>query len=140
MNNSLAGKSIIEQLEKKNKSYSDEFKKEEIDLKKEETNLISQKKLLNENEFKDKVNLFNKKVATYNKKRNEILNDLSRQRNDAQITLNKKLTPIVGKYAVDNSIAFMLSKENIIIGKNELDLTNVIIEILNKEIKTIKLK
>ena len=39
-----------------------------------------------------------------------------------------------------NSISFILPKQNIIIGKSELDLTKIIIEILNKETQTIKLK
>ena len=40
MNNSLAGKSIIKQLEEKNKANTDIFKKTETDLQKEETNII----------------------------------------------------------------------------------------------------
>ena len=46
MNNSLAGKSIIKQLEKENKSFSNSFKKTEENLKKDETKLISQKNIL----------------------------------------------------------------------------------------------
>ena len=40
MNNSLAGKSIINQLDIKNKSNFDSFKKEETELKSEEKKLI----------------------------------------------------------------------------------------------------
>jgi len=140
MNNSMAGKSIINQLDKKNKSYSDSFKKEEADLKNEETKLLSQKNIIDKNEFQEKVSLFSKKVSTYNKKRNKTLNDIAKQKNKAQQALTKKLTPILANYAKDNSISFILSKQDIVIGKTELDLTNVIIEILNKEIKTVKIK
>jgi Skp family chaperone for outer membrane proteins len=140
MNNSMAGKSIINQLDKKNKSYSDSFKKEETDLKNEETKLLSQKNILDKNEFQEKVSLFSEKVSTYNKKRNKTLNDVVKQKNKAQQALTKKLTPILASYAKDNSISFILSKQDIVIGKTELDLTSVIIEILNKEIKTVEIK
>ena len=140
MNNSLAGKSIVNQLEIKKKSNFDSFKKEETDLKNEETKLLSQKNILDKDEFKEKVILFKEKVSKYNKKRNKILNNLKNHKNNAQQALTKKLTPILANYAKDNSISFILSKQDIIIGKTELDLTNAIIEILNKEIKTVKIK
>ena len=140
MNNSLAGKSIINQLDIKNKSNFDSFKKEETDLKNEETKLLSQKNILDKDEFKEKVILFKEKVSKYNKKRSKILDDSINQKNNAQQVLTKKLTPILANYAKDNSISFILSKQDIIIGKTELDLTNVIIEILNKKIKTVKIK
>ena len=140
MNNSLAGKSIVNQLEIKKKSDFDSFKKEETDLKNEETKLLSQKNILDKNDFKEKVILFKEKVSKYNKKRSKILNDSINKKNNAQQALTKNLTPILANYAKDNSISFILSKQDIIIGKTELDLTNVIIEILNKEIKTVKIK
>jgi len=140
MNNSLAGKSIVNQLDIKKKSNFDSFKKEETDLKNEETKLLSQKNILDKDEFKEKVILFKEKVSKYNKKRNKILNNLKNHKNNAQQALTKKLTPILANYAKDNSISFILSKQDIIIGKTELDLTNAIIEILNKEIKTVKIK
>ena len=140
MNNSLAGKSIVNQLDIKKKSNFDSFKKEETDLKNEETKLLSQKNILDKDEFKEKVILFKEKVSKYNKKRNKILDNLTNHKNNSQQALTKKLTPILANYAKDNSISFILSKQDIIIGKTELDLTNVIIEILNKEIKTVKIK
>jgi len=60
--NSLAGKSLKEQLSKLDKSYSDAFKKEEAELIKDEKKLINQKNILAKNEFDNKVNLFKKKI------------------------------------------------------------------------------
>ena len=140
MNNSSAGKSIIKQLENKNKSYSASFKKNEIDLKEEETKLISQKAILEKKDFDQKVISFNNKVLIYKKKRKNILNGFVKQKNNAQKDLIKKLKPILADYSQKNSISFILPKQSIIIGKSELDLTNTIIEIFDKKIKNIKLK
>ena len=139
LNNSLAGKSIIKQLENKDKSNKDKFKKNETELKKKETKLISQKSILEKKEFNEKVALFAKEVSIYKKERADILNNFSKKKNIAQKELLEKLTIILGKYSEEKSISYILSRQNIIVGKKELDLTNIIIEILNKEIKTIKL-
>jgi outer membrane protein len=140
MNNSLAGKSIVKQLEKKNNSYSETIKKIEADLKKEETKLISQKNILDSEEFKKRALSFQEKVTKYRNDRKENSNNLTMQKNKAQQNLIMNLTPILGDYAKKNSISFILPKQSIIIGKSELDLTNKILEILNEQIKTIELK
>jgi len=139
LNNSLAGKSIIKQLENKDKSNKDIFKKSESDLKKKETKIISQKNILEEKEFKGKVALFAEEVSIYKKKRADILNSFSKKKIIAQKKLLEKLTLILGKYSEEKSISYILSRQNIIVGKKSLDLTSIIIEILNKEVKTIKL-
>ena len=49
------------------------------------------------------------------------------------------LNPILAKYADENSISIILKKNNIVIGKTELDVTEEILKIVNKDIKTFKL-
>ena len=51
----------------------------------------------------------------------------------------KALKPILEKYMKDNKIRLVLDKKNIIIGDSSLDLTDKIIELLNKEIKSLKI-
>ena len=139
MNNSLAGKSIIKQLEKENKSFSNSFKKTEENLKKDETKLISQKNILEKKEFDEKVILFQKKVTEYRNERQTILNNFSSKKNNAQKVLIEKLIPILAEYSESNSISMILPKQNIIIGKSNLDLTKTVIDILNEKVKSIKL-
>jgi Skp family chaperone for outer membrane proteins len=139
MNNSLAGKSIIKQLENENKSFSNSFKKTEENLKKDETKLISQKNILEKKEFDEKVILFQKKVTEYRNERQTILNNFSSKKNNAQKVLIEKLIPILAEYSESNSISMILPKQNIIIGKSNLDLTKTVIDILNEKVKSIKL-
>ena len=72
MNDSLAGKSISQQLEKINQSNLKSFKKLETSLKLEETKILSQKNVLNEEEFKKKIISLQAKISDYNnsKKKN----------------------------------------------------------------------
>ena len=52
------------------------------------------------------------------------------------IILNN-LKPILSEYLKENSISIVLQKQNVIIGKKELDITEDIIKILDEKIKKI---
>jgi outer membrane protein len=140
MKNSLAGKSIIIKLDKKNKFNQKKFEESEKSLKTEEETLISKKNILSEKEYLKEVKLFKKKIEDYRLFRKNAINQISKIKNDAQITLIESLTPILTDYAKKNSISYIIPKQNIIIGKKELDITNSILEILNSKIKNIKLQ
>ena len=140
MNNSLAGKSIIKKLDEKTKFNKKNFKENEKNLEEEEKNIILKKNILSEKEYLKEVQLFKKKVNDYKLSRNKIINQISKIKNDAQKTLLESLTPILTDYAKKNSISYIIPKQNIIIGKKELDITNSILEILNSKIKSIELQ
>ena len=50
---------------------------------------------------------------------------------------SKTLKPILSEYSEKNSISMVLQKQNVVIGKKELDITKDIIIILNEKIKKI---
>jgi len=140
MNNSLAGKSIIKELDEINKSSQNKFKKIEKNLLDEEKKIISKKNILSEQEYLKEAELFKKKVEDYKLSRNKKINDISKMKNNSQKKLIEALTPILAEYSQKNSISYIIPKQSIIIGKSELDLTKTIIEILNSKIKKIKLQ
>ena len=51
----------------------------------------------------------------------------------------KNLNPILGKYMKENSIAVVIDKKNVLMGDKKFEITAQIIEILNKEFKSINL-
>ena len=58
INNSVAGKSIIEKLNKKRLKNIEKFKKDEEKLKSKEKKIISQKNVLDNDEYKKKIITF----------------------------------------------------------------------------------
>jgi len=140
MNNSLAGISIIKKLDVQNRSIQKTFQETEKNLKNEEKNIISKKKILSEQEYLKEVQLYRKKIESYKSLRNKSINDISTIKNNAQKKLIDSLTPILAEYSKKNYISYIIPKQNIIIGKSELDLTKIILEILNSKIKNIKLQ
>jgi len=140
MNNSLAGKSITQQLNVINKSNLKAFNKSEESFKSEETKLLSQKNVLDETEFKKKIIFFREKLSTYNVKKKATINEFKKKRTNAQNTLTNYLTTILSNYSEENSIAMIILKQNILLGKNELNITDNILKLLDNKIDNIKVK
>ena len=140
MNNSLAGKSILKQIDKKNQIIIDSFKKTEEKLLSEEKKIVSQKNILNPEEYNKKIKLFSDEVAKYRKDRQSKISNLAKKRMLAQANLIESITPILTDYSSKNSISYILPKKNIIIGKSELDITKIILDLLDSKVKNIKVK
>ena len=138
--NSESGKYLNIELNKINESNIKEFKKLEKELKTEEENILKQKNILKESEFNSKANELREKIKSYNKFKNKKNNDLKKLRDNAAKKILNILNTILSDYSTKNSISIIMDKKNIIIGKTELDVTNQIMELLNKKIKKIDLK
>ena len=136
---SKAGKSITIQLEKLHKNNITIFKQKEEELKNKESSIVSQKNVLSNEEFEKKINSLRKEANEYRIKRRDLINSLTKKRVDAQNKLIKAINPILADYSKKNSISMIIQKKNIIIGKSELEITNDILKILDKSLKTIDL-
>ena len=136
---SKAGKSITIQLEKLHKKNIDIFTKKEEELKNKESSIVSQKNVLTKEEFEKKINLLRKETNEYRIKRRDSINSLTKKRVDAQNKLINVINPILADYSKKNSISIIIQKKNIIIGKNELEITDDILKILDNSLNTVDL-
>ena len=139
MNESIAGKKAQSFLKKlladSNKKFNDTAKK----LKEEENKIISQKNALTKEEYKKKADALRKKVFDLNKQREKSIKDVARKRKKAGDEMLKNLNPILGKYMQENNISVVIDKKNVLMGDKKFEITSQIIEILNKEFKSINL-
>ena len=139
MNNSLAGKSITDKLEKNFKVKNEKLKKIEEELKSKEKKLVSQKNIIVEDEYKIKAKSLMKEINNYKESRKKFLNDFNAQKIESTKLLLSKINPILADYSKDNSIDIIFQKKNIVIGKKSLDITEDIINILNTKVKKIEI-
>ena len=51
----------------------------------------------------------------------------------------KKLNPILGEYMKENNISVVIDKKNVLMGDKKFEITSQIIEILNKQFKSLSL-
>ena len=136
--NSLAGKSIAEVIEKNNQINLKKFNDIETKLKSEEKEIIAQRNILNDDEFQKKINILKEKINDYrNQKKNEI-NNLNNQRFELTKKLLDELNPLLANYSTEKSLAMIVDKKSIIIGKKNLDITNDILKQLNNTLKNVE--
>ncbi len=139
MNESTAGKKAQNYLKNlltsSNKKFNDTAKK----LKDEENKIIAQKNALSKEEYKKKADALRKKVFELNKARDNLIRDVAAKRKKAGDEMLKKLNPILGKYMEENNISVVIDKKNVLMGNKKFEITTQIIEILNKQFKSINL-
>ena len=139
LNNSKAGKEAQDYLKKTFNNNAKKFSDMEKALKKEESDLITQKNILSKEEYSKKTDALRKKVIDYQSQRRASLDKIATLRAESREKLIKKLEPIVDTYIKENNISIVMDKKNMIGGLNEYDITNIIIEKLNKELPSLKL-
>jgi outer membrane protein len=139
VNSSDAGKYISSEISKIHKKKIELLKKIEEELKKGETEVINQKNVISKEEFDKKLSELRIKAQDYQKQRNNNAKSLSQKRIKATDNLLNIIQPILTEFANVNSISIIFQKKGIVMGKTDLDITNQILDILNKKHKKIDL-
>ena len=136
-NESLVGTSLNNQITKLNKTNKDNIIKLEKEIKSDDENINSQKNILSENELNKKISSLNVKIKEYQKILKNNQEDIKKKKLKGTNIILNNLKPILSEYLKENSISIVLQKQNVIIGKKELDITEDIIKILDEKIKKI---
>ena len=139
MNESIAGKKAQDSLKKLLNDSNKKFNANAKKLKEEENKIIAQKNALSKEEYKKKADALRKKVFDLNKEREKSIKDVASKRKKAGDQMLKNLNPILGKYMEENTITVVIDKKNVLMGNKKFEITTQIIDILNKEFKSINL-
>ncbi len=139
MNESTAGKKAQDYLKSLLKNSNKKFSETAKKLKDEENKIISQKNALSKEEYKKKADALRKKVFELNKEREKSIKEVAKKRKKAGDEMLKNLNPILGNYMKENNISVVIDKKNVLMGDKKFEITSQIIEILNKEFKSINL-
>ena len=139
LDESVAGKKANKLLKEQFNQEIKKLKERESRLQKEEKEIIQQKKILSAEDYKKKISALRKKVSDLQKDRKTILDSFSKKRNNARNQLIKSLNPIVKNYMKENNIKIMLDKKSILLADENLDITKQILNLLNKDLKSLKI-
>ena len=139
LNESKVGAFVENELTKQHETRLENFKTIEEKMKKEEIDLISKRNVLSRDEFDKKVKSLNEEAQKYQDERRLWFDEVTKKRNTARAEVLETLDPILAEYFEQNQISLMLYKRNIAIGINELDITDKIIDELDKKLPSIKL-
>ena len=81
-----------------------------------------------------------KKNIDYQTQRRTAIDKITTQRAKSRETLLKELKPILGDYVKENNISLVVDKKYILGGGPGFDITEVIVEKLNKDLPSLNLK
>ena len=140
LNNSKAGKGAHDFLKKSFSENQDKFLAKESKLKEEENDLLKKKTILTKEEYAKKTDALRKKVIDYQSQRRLAIDKITTQRAESREILINKIKPIVDSYIRENNISIVMDKKSMIGGLTEYDITQVVIEKLNKELPSLKIE
>ena len=130
--NSKIGKKMNKEMQVKQKNINKELAEFQKKLDTEKKDLLAQKNVLAESEFRKKLTDLENNLKKYNQilsKKNEDLRNFQKKSRDKFATTLKST---LENYSKENSISMIFRKENLLIGKNSLDITKEILDLFNK--------
>ena len=130
--NSKIGKKMNKEMQVKQKNINKELVEFQKKLDTEKKDLLAQKNVLAESEFRKKLTDLENNLKKYNQilsKKNEDLRNFQKKSRDKFVTTLKST---LENYSKENSISMIFRKENLLIGKNTLDITKEILDLFNK--------
>ena len=140
INETKAGSSILKQLNDVNNKILKKLSVEEENLKKKEIKLISQKNILSPSDFEVNFNKLKTEINEYNQNKNTIINNFNKKKNINTNEFLLVINKIIAEYSDTKNISIILQKKYLVLGKSELDLSDEIIVIIDKNIKEFKIK
>ena len=135
LNNSDLGKSIYTELNKINKKNIDSLNQIEKILKDKKKAIDNTKNISTKEKLEKDINLFNQEVEKYRSEKDIVLKNFKLKKKKELDNFLIKINPLIESYMKKNSIDIVFEKNQIFMGSNKIDITNDIIELINKNFK-----
>jgi len=133
--NSNIGKKVLENIDKLDKKNIENLKKKNKSLKELEIAIKNKKNVISEEAYKKEVESFKKKVQEFNDEKNQLVKNFNDFKRVEIENIFKKISPIINNYMEENSVSVLLDSKNIFMGSKKSNLTEDILNKINKEFK-----
>ena len=135
LNNSYLGKSIYKELERINKSNIEKLALKEEKIKKKKDIINKTKNITSKEKLEKDIILFNQELEVYRVEKDEIFDQFKKKKQQDLENFLKQINPIIQEYMKTNSIDIVLDKKQIFIGSSKNDITQDILNLVNKKFK-----
>ena len=132
--NSNYGRIILTDIQNLNDSNIAKLKEMENELRSNENELNLKKKILSEKEFEIELNILKEKILSYREKKDQLTLNFETQQKKNLDNFFLEIQPIVQEFMNENSIDILFRKDNIFMGKNSADVTEKVIQKINKKL------
>ena len=135
LKNSNFGKLLLNQFDSDNLKNIEKLKIKEKELKKIEDEIKKKKNIISKEELEKELLILKDKITEFNKIKGQLVLEFENKRNKEINEFFLKINPIIQNYMNENSIDILLERKNVFIGKNDSDITNIIIKQINNTLK-----
>jgi len=135
MENSNIGKRILENINKLDKENIENLKIKNQSLQELEITINNKRNIISEEAFKKEVILYQSKINEYKEDKNKIVKNFNDFKRKELENVFKKITPIINNYMEENSVSVLFDSKNIFMGSKKSNITEDILERINKEFK-----
>lgn len=137
---SSAGKSIQTQVEEQKKAFQAELSKIEQELKDAQKSLVEKKDAVSKEEFATQRQAFDQKRAETSTLVQKRKAGLDRAFTEALQKLEKEIMTIIKGIAAERKFDLVLSRNNVFVSNDSLDISGEVTERLNKALQEIKVE
>jgi len=135
LKNSDIGKKTLEKINTQNNKNIQDLKKKEKILKDLEIEIASKKNIISKEVFDNEVIIFRKKIDQFKMDQQQIIKDFNDYKKREIDKVFQIISPIINSYMEKKSVKILLDAKNIFMARNDLNLTNDLLEAINKEAK-----
>ena len=135
LQNSNLGKMILKRIDEKKNAEQKKINNEENNIKTLEEKIKNKQNIISKEEFNKELSKLKKNIADFNLYKKKVYNDFEKLKNEEIINFFNQINPYIKDYLSKNSIDILFNNKNIIIGKDSLDITDSIINIINDKIE-----
>jgi len=129
------GKKIISKLNEMNNKNISNIKVKENEIIELDKEVKIKKNLITENDLNLMISDLNNKVSDLKIYRDNLIKNYEESKNNEIKEFFNRINPILQDYMRKNSIDFILDKKNIFIATKNNDITDIILELINNNIK-----
>ena len=135
LKNSDIGKKSLKKINTQNNTNIQDLKKKEKILKDLEIEIASKKNIISKEVFDNEVIIFRKKIDQFKMDQQQIIKDFNDYKKKEIDKVFQIISPIINSYMEKKSVKILLDAKNIFMARNDLNLTNALLEAINKEAK-----
>jgi outer membrane protein len=140
MANSLASKSIREQIDKKREQYQQEISKDEDRLRKKDKDLAEQRNVMAPDKFEQEKNAFKTEVETVQRDVQKKRVQLDRAYAKAFAEVQEAVTGVVKEVAAEQKLNLVLPSGQTLFFDPKMDITDTVVSRLDKKISKVSVK
>ena len=130
---STIGKLTLKTLNENRSKALENLKSKEQAIQQQEGDIKKKSNILSKEDLNKQINLLKKNINEFSIYKDKATSNFENQKRELMNIFFKKINPVIEEYVIVNSIKILFNKKDVVLGDTSLDITDEIIEIIDKK-------